>query len=446
MIAKKLMVPTLLLFVLASCTAGEVTGPSGLVPETIPTGTGTTYYVAPSGSDANDGLSPATPFKTLQHGGDLLRAGDVLQLASGDYSQPDTSRPVLSLKHSGTSGAWISVRAASGQHPRIVSRNRHGIQIDSSSYILIESLELKGNNAQIDSATAVAHATDVTNPLTTANGILIGGLARYSHDIAIRYNDIHDFPGSGIGSVNSDYIRIQGNTIHDNALYSPKAGSGVSTFQNWNSDLGSAYHNRIINNLIYHNRNLVPSIYTGTFTDGNGIIIDDSRNTKGTATIGAYAGRTLIENNVVYENGGRGIHVYLSDHVDIVNNSTYHNTLQPRGTKGEITVVSSGDVKTRNNILVSPAGGRALQLYLATGVTNDYNIVGDATHYDQPGAHDRLNANPQYVGVPANLTLKSNSPAIDGGTLSLYAHDDILGKGRPFGRTVDVGAYEYGAP
>lgn len=436
----------LLAWTITACSGGEVTGPSGPGPDEIPTGSGTTYYVSPTGNDSSDGRTPGTAFRTLQRGGDLLAAGDVLQLASGDYVQPDSSKAVLRIKRAGNPAAWIAIRAGAGQHPRVVSRNRLGIQIDSSSYILIEGLELQGNALQLDSAWAVAQANDPTNPLTNNVGILVGGLGRYSHHVALRNNSIHDFPGSGIATVNTDYLLIQGNTIHGNALYSPKAGSGVSTFQNWNYDNGGGYHNRILANRVYHNSNLVPNLATGTYTDGNGIIVDDARNTKNGATIGAYNGRTLIENNVVYENGGRGIHVYLSDHVDIVNNSTYHNTLQPRGTKGEVTLVSASDIRVMNNVLVSPAGGRTNQLYLATDVTNDYNLVSDATHYDLPGAHDLLDADPQYNAAPADLTLKSGSPAVDRGGLGLYAKTDFLGHDRPFGRTVDQGAYEAGAP
>lgn len=439
-----------LLVALAGCAGGDVTNPGGGGggdgSDPIPIGGGTTYFVSTTGSDSSDGLSPATAFRTLQHGADLLHAGDILNVAGGDYSQPDSSKSVVRLKRSGTASAWIAIQAMTGQHPRLICRNKSGVQLDSSTYILVQGLELAGNAAQLDSAWAVAQAGDPTNPLTNGTGFLIGGLGRYTHDIAIRYNTVHDFPGSGIATINSDYIRIQGNIVHDNALYSPKAGSGISTFQNWNSDEASGYHNRIMANRVYHNRNFVLNQATGTYTDGNGIIIDDARNTKNGATLGAYNGHTLIENNVVYENGGRGIHVYLSDHVDIVNNSTYHNTLQPRGTKGEITVVTGSDVRAMNNILVSPVGGRANQLYQSTAVTNDYNLVSDATHYDSPGAHDLLNTDPMYNGAPADLTLKAGSPAIDRGGVTLWAKTDFLGKARPVGAAVDQGAFEYGAP
>src|SRR5206468_1146138 len=53
-------------------------------------------------------------------------------------------------------------------------------------------------------------------------------------------------------------------------------------------------------------------------TDGNGIIVDTLRK-------GGYTGRTLIENNLVFQNGARGIHVFNSANVDIFNNTTDQN-------------------------------------------------------------------------------------------------------------------------
>ena len=38
----------------------------------------TDYYVDPAGSDANSGLSPATPFRTITHAYGLTVAGDTI--------------------------------------------------------------------------------------------------------------------------------------------------------------------------------------------------------------------------------------------------------------------------------------------------------------------------------------------------------------------------------
>jgi parallel beta-helix repeat protein len=80
-------------------------------------------------------------------------------------------------------------------------------------------------------------------------------------------------------------------------------------------DQEPGFHNVIRGNLIYDNMNEV-----GVHSDGNGIIIDNS---------GDNPPPTLIENNIVFDNGGKGIQVYSAGNVTIRNNSCYHNSKDP---------------------------------------------------------------------------------------------------------------------
>ena len=76
----------------------------------------TTYYVASSGNDADDGRSMATPFQTLAKVNTLsLRPGDVVLLRRGD-----TFRGALSIRQSGTADKPIVINAYwSGNKPII---------------------------------------------------------------------------------------------------------------------------------------------------------------------------------------------------------------------------------------------------------------------------------------------------------------------------------------
>ena len=55
----------------------------------VATGTvsATTYYVAPTGADANDGSS-ARPFKTIQRAADIVNPGDTVIVRKGTYTDP----------------------------------------------------------------------------------------------------------------------------------------------------------------------------------------------------------------------------------------------------------------------------------------------------------------------------------------------------------------------
>ena len=78
---------------------------------------------------------------------------------------------------------------------------------------------------------------------------------------------------------------------------------------------------------------------TGNHTDGNGIIIDDFQSTQ-TSGFQNYTFPTLVDGNVVYNNGGKGIAVHWSDNVTIRNNTAYHNNTDNKNTgtwRGELS-------------------------------------------------------------------------------------------------------------
>ncbi|MHC5830606.1 MAG: hypothetical protein ACYT04_85340, partial [Nostoc sp.] len=76
-------------------------------------------------------------------------------------------------------------------------------------------------------------------------------------------------------------------------------------------------------NIVYDNQSLVPWSKAGKITEGHGIMLDTTNQSKdGTP----YLGKTLIANNIVYNNGNSGIGAFKADNVDIVNNTVYKNS------------------------------------------------------------------------------------------------------------------------
>jgi len=144
-------------------------------------------------------------------------------------------------------------------------------------------------------------------------------------------------PGGGIGTTFADYVTISGNTVYGNAFYSAFGNSGISLFANFDSnpaDTATKYKMVVEGNTVYANEELVPVFGSKplAITDGEGIIIDSNKNSAYVGaglTNSAYAGRTLVANNVVFNNGSDAIEVFQSAHVDVVNNSTYANVTNP---------------------------------------------------------------------------------------------------------------------
>ncbi|MDD1457289.1 hypothetical protein MEN95_20570 [Dolichospermum sp. ST_sed7] len=402
-----------------------------------------TYYVSAdtAGNDSNDGLSTSSPFKTIQKAANLTNPGDTVLIMNGVYTNTDPFGGIVSIKRSGTSNAPITYKAYPGHSPKLQSNGWNAISItNGASYIEINGLELIGNNSNITFAYALSQKDDPYNPKTNGNGIIIDGRKNgHPHHISIINNKIHDFGGGGIATIQADYVTIDRNEVYNNAWYSVYANSGISNYQNWQFDSSQGYKMTITNNKVYNNRQYIPWLYGGgKITDGNGISIDDSRNTQNGSTLGAYSGRTLVENNIAFQNGGSGIHTYESDYVDIVNNTAYLNSQSPEIDNGEIFARSSSDVKIINNILYTISGKKVNTNYNNTNVTYNYNLYANSTIIPVKGTNDIV-ADPQFVNASiGDFRLQSTSPAIDKGFSWTILTTDFAGNIRPGGEGNDT--------
>jgi parallel beta-helix repeat protein len=137
-----------------------------------------------------------------------------------------------------------------------------------------------------------------------------------------------------------------GNEIYDNSARSPFQTSGIAFFKPFGDD-GDGFENIVAGNKVYRNENLVPNPVHG-ITDGNCIIID---NTRWPRSEYEYPGETLIENNVCFDNGGRGIHVLKADDVYVVNNTLIQNLRTEEIIGGELSADDARNVIFQNNLV-----------------------------------------------------------------------------------------------
>jgi hypothetical protein len=434
------------------------------------------YYVSPTGNDANDGLSVNTPFKTIQKAADLTAPGDTVYLMDGTFSYSGGNR-MLSITKSGALNsktnepAYITYKAYPGDKPILTTDNAWDVIQIIASYIVIDGLTIKGNNASLtvkDGEDAynyymnsIANGTpvDYSNPVftkTNTNGISVegrnrvqAGLDPLSH-IIIKNNEVYNMPGGGISAIESDYITIENNKVYNNAWYMIWAGSGISVFHSMDSDTNTTtYKNIVRNNIVHDNETKVKWIDVKRYSDGNGIIIDDNKNEQ--INWVAYKGKTLVINNVSYNNGGSGIHAFNSANIDIVNNTLYNNNQSPHLAYAQLFASSSEKVNLFNNIVYSRdlrPGETKYDMNNATG--SDLVIYANNIYYNggtplEVGINDVI-ADPKFVSLdPMSedfLRLQSDSPAIDRGTRTLAPAIDLEGASRPQGEKYDIGAYE----
>ena len=422
------------------------------------------YYVSPTGSDSNDGKSPEKPFQTIQKAADLTAPGDTVYLMDGTWTYDGTDR-LLKIEKSGAvdsatgKPAYITYKAYPGATPVLHATNGWDVIIVKASYIIIDGLTVKGNreNIKLEDAEAVydyyIQAKDNGETIdwnrftrTNTNGINIEGLGRVEgglqplHHITVRNCHVYDNAGGGIASREADYVTIENNSVHSNAWYMVWAGSGISVFHPRDIDENTTtYKNVVRNNTVYDNETKVKWIDVRRYSDGNGIIVDDTKNTQIKAT--PYKGKTLVYNNVSYNNGGSGIHAYSSTNVDIINNTVYNNSRSPHINYASLFASSSEDVKIFNNIIYGRAGKNLTGNSGSDRVLFANNIYYNGTPVVM-GPNSKV-ADPKFVNAEAgDFRLAADSPAVDNGTKTMAPVNDILGTARPQGAGYDIGAYE----
>ncbi|MEW1584448.1 right-handed parallel beta-helix repeat-containing protein [Micromonospora vinacea] len=424
-------------------------GPSWAAGALPPTQGGRYLYVSTSGSDRADGRSRATALRTLQRAADLTGPGDTVLVGGGEYRAPGRVN-VLGVSRSGTAQRWITYAAYPGERPVVRATGWQGINV-RASYITVAGFTVVGSRATLTAAQiAKAKRNDISDVEVTSNCIAVDEQRNANppnrpHHVVVWGNTVTDCPLVGISAQYADYVTISYNEAARNGHWSPLGGSGISVFGGWNSDGNTGYKLIVRGNVTHDNWNQVPCRCSGfrKVTDGNGIIVDSHDNVD---VAGAplfqkpYAGRTLVENNISYNNGGRGINVFKSDHVDVVNNTLYHNARHP-AIETDLGVAKAHDVRVANNIVVAGGSKPAVQVGGATDVRLTSNLLVGASK--APADPSALTGDPRFVAPDAaDFRLRSGSPAIDSGTSALAPSAD--GRRAPRAGRVDRGALERG--
>jgi hypothetical protein len=422
-----------------------------------------TYYVSGTGSDTATGDSQRSAFRTLQRAANLTKPGDLVCVMNGNYSNSDPKGAVLTISIPGTAEKWIRYEAYPGQTPHISFNGWDGVNFAATAaYIELKGFNITGNNDHVTLEQSLSRGK-TSVPAYDGNCVIAarardGKSGSAPHHLRILNNVIGKCGGGGIATVGADYITISGNTVYDAAWYSMYGNSGISNYQNWNSDNYTGYKMVITGNRVYGNRELVPWAFympKPEITDGEGIIIDDQRHTQGKAPHEPYIGRTLIANNIVYDNGSDGIEVYSSDHVDIVNNTTYHNVNTPEETgRGELNLNSAADVNVLNNIFVSAKGQNPVNVEknATNSVYLNFNLYfnGENKIASGNGPND-LYGDPLFLNPDApnralaDFHVAARSPAVDSGSDQLARRVDFDGHSRPQGGGYDRGAFDRSA-
>ena len=414
------------------------------------------YYVSPAGDDNNNGLTISNSFLTIERATYAVAPGDTVFIRNGIYTKIYPESLIVFLTISGTATNPITFKNYPGETPvlQLNSTNWAGISLNGNDYIIIDGLTIIGNNDNITLAYAINQQLNINNPATSGSGIAINSeynnATNKPHHNIVRNCTISKCGGGGIYTYNADYSTIENNTIFECGWYAPYGNSGISLYQSWNSDNFNGIKNFITNNTCYRNENYIPFYVVGSITDGNGIIIDDGRNTQNNSTLGIYNGTTYVANNLVFDNGARGIHCYESDNVVIINNTTYQNCRSSFTQEGELTAFNASNISFINNI-VSPAVNIPPIFAFAqttSNIVSENNLITDNFNLSNPSGNNNISGNANFVFATANTSqanfhIQSPSPAINSGSIINAPILDKDGNTRLLNNFIDIGCYEF---
>lgn len=377
---------------------------------------GTTYYVAPTGSDTNPGTI-AAPFKTLQHAATIAVAGDTVLARQGTYNA------LLTPPHSGnTTSGPITFASYAGELATIdgtgltIPGGQNGlITLNSVSYVIIEGFQLQNYTTSSLSAVPIGiyitgaasgdqiinnHITKITTTgktTPTQCGSDALGMAVYGNKapasingLVISGNEIdHLLTGcSETMSIdgNVDGYQVTSNLVHDNN----NIGIDSIGFEKVspNPAYDQARNGEIRGNVVYNITSYGNPDYgkqyaaDGIYVDG-GTMITIEQNTVTATDLGIelasehkghITSYITARNNLVYANnstgisiGGYGLNRGGSQNVTIVNNTLFNNDTKKTGS-GEFQIQFNASANVfENNIVYANAQNLFVHNFTKTG-------------------------------------------------------------------------------
>jgi hypothetical protein len=380
--------------------------------KTAPLAVGT-YYMSPTGSDANNGTSPSTPWYTPGHpmtcGSTIIAASSAaysyLELGQGQWGAVTcTGAPNV---------VWVTCATfdtckmtASGGNPGLyVDQSYWGVQgfevsVTANTYAgCFYAVPNSGTNIPVHH---IIFANDI------ANGCYAGGL------------------GTGISSTgSSDYVAIIGSIAY-NADAGTYCYSNINVYEPIPYDTQPGTHIYIAGNFSFGGQN-TPNCNSGfPATDGEGINIDTLDGDQ--SSVGPYTQQVVVDNNILVDNGGRGIEVENNSicspcaHVYIRHNTMWGNSTDNTQTGNpcaEQQLTNAYNVEVYDNLAVptvnTSCNGQTVYAYQVTtsptSTTHVYNNWGYSSFGNNSnasgstgftfGPNNTFGTNPSFA-APAN--------------------------------------------
>ena len=347
-------------------------------------GTGTNYYVAPSGSDGNPCTATA-PCYTMARVSQLMSPGDNAHFASGNYTWSYSGNKVTK---SGTAAAPISYVSDTKWGAKVYGSGCDPIW-NSGDYVQIINFDVTGNCSE---------------------GIGVNG----NYDKVIG-NRVHDLPGTG------GYAGILG----DCCSYSK---TGIQIIGN------------VVDNIAMGTgSNLIHGIYTG---GPSSVIMNNIVTRVSAACITHYHGatRSIVSNNVV-ANCKYGIQIAADGAITSDDYTTVDNNIAVNNGRGIYEYPTAGPHNVYNNNIVY--NNSTANFDLCCGGTQSGTITSTAAQFSALFVNYTGDMSGDYHLRSGAVAIDAGTTRCAAGMTGCVPVLDFDGIARPAGGAYDIGAYEW---
>jgi hypothetical protein len=261
---------------------------------------GATYYLSTTGSDLNSGTTASQAWLTPHHN---LNCGDVVQAAAGSYNGWNFWEGEWGTV-TGT-GHCVAELHCTTFDTCIVDTSQNGLTgafwVDQSHW-MVDGWEVRGSVADSDIVACFVATPNTATPANIQDIIFANDIANGCQNGGFNAHNL-----AGSTTISYDYVNFVGDIAFNAAQTSNECDSGISVFEPIVADYNIGTHIYIAGSFSYGNVD-PPTGCAGTMpTDGEGIIIDTLDYSQDGGT--PYIAQVAVENNIVVNNGGRGLEV-----------------------------------------------------------------------------------------------------------------------------------------
>lgn len=481
----------------------DIAGAAGLATTTITVSamSGTTYYIASSGSDSAGGTTMSTPFLTFAHAmtfagankSILFRRGDTFALGTGsttmavtgpfligsysDPGAPSVVNPVLASTNTTAFAAVFNLSGGSDQRFTdlhiTVTAGFTMFNITNAPTSLFERLEIEGwtqntgGNGWVLGAPFQANETIQDCHAHNYDGYSV--YADRSTNIALIgltgdtfTNHDHFFRLQGGSSNTSTLGQFTTNSYVDECTCVAPTGSTASCGQFRGENINSVFVNNTINRVMDWSPQDFTFVEHVSMGLGEGNTFFDQDYDPQYGCMGIAAQSIVVRNNrcenaakMATVQGPPSMPLNWVDKIFIYNNTYYLNQTDTdpsygiRISGGGGVDPTSGTITIKDNVLWTSSSSNQSGIYFDDAgdatVDDDYNDLyaptGGSLSLPNVGTHGIL-TDPKFTTNGSDFHLQSSSPARDTGT-SVPVYQDTVDVTRPKGSAWDMGAYEY---